>query len=257
MVEEKFTPDYFKKHYHVGEYYGIKNVVFRNEDSSGESQFVKSQCLKACFTYFVGEDLTNIESMSQHFTRSDRVWRDTITRCCCSQEEEDGIMHGVVTHKLTNISFIVGQVCLFNTFINAKDKDTFWKEECKYCGEIVAKKSTARKNFCNQKCAKKHNEQEREQERQQVIAEWKIECEEREKKLNEKAILYQPLQKAHDESVKKIWERLEKLEISNEPRKKVYTHCQGCNKPKTCENHQKWPLCFKCNEKKKSLDNRL
>jgi hypothetical protein len=42
------------------------------------------------------------------------------------------------------------------------------------------------------------------------------------------------------------------LQLNNN--KKIYTHCLNCKKPKTCENHQKWPLCYKCNEKKKSLN---
>jgi hypothetical protein len=205
MTEEKFNAEYFKIHYHIKD-----NTVYRNEDSSGECQVSKDKCLRACFTHFLGEDLTGTKTIKQHFTTNGKTHRHVITRCCCSQFEKDGITHGIVTHKSKKFSFIVGKDCFNKLFAGADDVTTFWKEECKYCGEIVAKRSDGRPNFCNQKCAKKYEEQE-----------------EQKRKL---------------------------LREEQKNKKKVYTKCEECEKPKTCENHQKWPLCFKCNEKKKSLN---
>ena len=95
---------------------------------------------------------------------------------------------------------------------------------CKACGEIVAKRSVDRPNFCNQKCVKKYEEEQR--------------CKrnaEYEKQMREEQQKY-----------------IESLQSKN--KKIIYTHCLGCEKPKTCENHQKWPFCYKCNEKNKSLN---
>jgi hypothetical protein len=221
MTEEKFNVEYFKIHYHIKD-----NTVYRNEDSSGECQVVKEKCLRACFTHFLGEDLTGTKTIKQHFTTNKKTHRNIITRCCCSQFEKDGITHGIVTHKLKKLSFIVGKDCFNKLFAGADDVDTFWKEECKYCGEIVAKRAENRPEFCNQKCVKKYEEEQR--------------C------------------KRNAEYEKQMREEREKdMYIGNyyvSTLKKVYTHCLECEKPKTCENHQKWPLCYKCNEKKKSLN---
>jgi hypothetical protein len=155
MAEYKFSPSYFEVNYHIKD-----NTVYRNEDSSGECQVVKEKCLRECFTHFIGIDLTGIKTIKQHFTTNGKTQRHIITRCCCSQFEKDGIMHGIVTHKLTNLSFIVGKDCFSKLFSGADDVKTFWKEECIYCKKIVVKTLTSRPNFCNQKCLRAHEEQE-------------------------------------------------------------------------------------------------
>jgi hypothetical protein len=155
MAEYKFIPSYFEVNYHIK-----NNTVYRNEDSSGECQVVKEQCLRACFTHFIGIDLTGTKTIKQHFTTNGKTQRHIITRCCCSQFEEHGITYGIVTHKLTKLNFIVGKDCFNKLFAGADDVTTFWKEECKYCGEIVAKRSDDRPNFCNQKCVNKYKQDE-------------------------------------------------------------------------------------------------
>jgi hypothetical protein len=164
MSEDKFTSNYFEMHYHIADYKPYnkiyKNVVFRNEDSLSECQVLKEQCLRACFTHFLGADLTGTKNIKQHFTQDNKLIRLLITRCCCSQFEETHITHAVVTHKSTNISFIVGKDCFNKLFAGADDIDTFWKEECKYCKNIVAKRMDWRPNFCNQKCVNKYKEDE-------------------------------------------------------------------------------------------------
>ena len=174
MSEEKFNVDYFEQNYHIGTYKNYKNVVFRNEDSSGCSS--KDECLKACFAHFIKENLTNVKKISDHFTKSKQLFRDgVITRCCCSQHQEDGITHGIVTHNQSNMSFIVGSVCFLKQFEGAEDAKTFWKEECKYCGEIVKKKSLDRPYFCNQKCVRNYEIQERKKRSQKVYLKC-VEC---------------------------------------------------------------------------------
>jgi len=221
MSEEKFNVTYFETNYHIADYHQYKNVVFRNEDSSGCSS--KDKCLKACIAHFIKENLINVKKISEHFTKSDHTFRDgIITRCCCSQKENDGITHGIVTHNQSNMSFIVGSVCFLKQFEDAEDAKTFWKEECKYCGLIVKKKNKDRPYFCNLKCVKKHREEEE--------------------------------MKEHELRLKK-WEEQEHQQSKN--KNPVYTQCQKCNIPKTCAEHQKWLLCYKCNKKKKSLNNRF
>ena len=230
MTEEKFDKRYFTINYFIKDYKDYKNVVQRVEDSSGESQNLKEPCLRACLSHFIGEDLTGVKKISEHFVTDHILYRDHLKRCCCSEEvwrtDDEGtkqrvdIWHGVVTHKLTNLSFIVGSVCFRKLFIDADDADTFFKETCKACGEIVAKRSVDRPNFCNQKCIKQHEEEQ---------------CCKRNAEYEEANQKY-----------------IESLQSKN--KKIVYTHCLECEKPKTCENHQKWPLCYKCNEKKKSLN---
>jgi hypothetical protein len=236
MIEEKFDKRYFTINYFIKDYKDYKNVIQRIEDSSGESQNLKEPCLRACLSHFIGEDLTSVKKISEHFVTDHKLHRDHLKRCCCSEEvwrtDDEGtkqrvdIWHAVITHKLTNLSFIVGRVCFRKLFIDADDADTFFKETCNYCGEIVAKRSVDRPNFCNQKCVKKYEEEQR--------------C------------------KRNAEYEKQMREEREKdMYIGNyyvSTLKKVYTHCLECEKPKTCENHQKWPLCYKCNEKKKSLN---
>jgi hypothetical protein len=207
MIEEKFNDEYFKIHYHIKD-----NTVYRNEDSSGECQVVKEKCLRACFTYFLDEDLTGVKTIKQHFKTNGKIHRHIITRCCCSQFEKDGIMHGIVTHKLKKLSFIVGKDCFNKLFAGADDVETFWKEECKYCGEIVAKRAENRPEFCNQKCVRKYEEQEEIKRRL-----------------------------LRDEAWKKKWGQ-------QNNKKKVYDKCEECDEPKITENQQKWPLCFDCNE---------
>lgn len=169
MSEEKFTPSYFEINYHIGTYYNITNVVFRNHDSSGECQTIKEKCLRACFTYFTKDDFKNVKNISDHFTTyKKRLARNTITRCCCSQHQEDGITHALVTHKKTNMSFIVGKDCFSKLFYDADDVITFWKERCKWCGAIVAKTNTNRENFCNKTCVRNYENAERIKRSQKV-----------------------------------------------------------------------------------------
>ena len=205
MIEEKFNDEYFKIHYHIKD-----NIVYRNEDSAGECQVVKEKCLRACFTHFLGEDLTGAKTIKQHFTTNGKTHRHVITRCCCSQFEKDGITHGIVTHKLKKLSFIVGKDCFNKLFAGADDVETFWKEECKYCGEIVAKRAENRPEFCNQKCVRKYEEQE-EMKRRLL----------------------------REEAWKKKWEQ-------QNNKKKVYEECAECENPKITEKQRQFRFCFDC-----------
>ena len=203
MSEKKFDKRYFELNYNIKE-----NTVYRNEDSSGESQGIKEQCLRACLTYFLDEDLTGTKKISDHFA-SNNLKRRTggITRCCCSQYEETWITHLIVTHKSTKLNFIVGKDCFLKMFSQADDADTFFKETCKYCEEIVAKRNDERPNFCNQKCVKKYEEQE-----------------------------------------KRRAEYAKRVALPSPAPQKVYENCAECDKPKYTEKQRKCRLCFDCNQ---------
>ena len=163
MSQEKFTPSYFKINYHIAD-----NTVYRNEDSSGECQTVKDHCLRACLTHFTKDNLTNVKRIDQYFKTNGKELRNVITRCCCSQHEPTGITHVIVTHKKTNLNFIVGGDCFKKLFADAEDVDTILKERCKWCGEIVAKRSSSRENFCNKYCVRNYENAERRKRSQKV-----------------------------------------------------------------------------------------
>jgi len=155
MAEDKFSPNYFEVNYHIK-----NNTVYRNEDSSGECQIVKEQCLRACFTHFINLDCSTITNIRTHFSTDGKLRRTSITRCCCSQKEPNGIGYYVLTHNKTQLNFIVGHDCFSKLFNNADDVHTYKKELCKSCGKFVAKTCTSRPNLCNQKCVRAYEEQE-------------------------------------------------------------------------------------------------
>jgi hypothetical protein len=226
MTEQKFDKRYFEINYFIGDYKHYKNVVHRHEDSSGEHQY--EVCLRACLTHFIGEDLTGAKRISTHFVTDHRLHKDHLKRCCCSKEvwrtDDEGtdqrvsISHAVVTHKLTELSFIVGKDCFHKLFVNAEDADTFFKETCKYCNKIVAKKSADRPYLCNQDCVKEYEKQEKAQQR------------EKEEQERRKKMVYTP-------PPKKVWP------------KKVYEKCAECDMPKYGERERQFKHCVDCNRK--------
>jgi hypothetical protein len=238
MAEEKYNERYFKINYYIEPTYKetYKDVVHRVEDSSGESQPNKEECLRACLTHFIGEDLTGTKKIADHFVTDNKLHRDHLKRCCCSEEvwrrDDEGTMqrvsiwHAVVTHKLTKLSFIVGSVCFKKLFVDAEDVDTFFKETCKYCGEIVAKRADDRPNLCNQKCAKKYEEQEK---RNAEYAKRPI-----------KKIAYTHY----------VPPSVPTFISQNQ---KVYENCQECDEPKYNEKQRKCPLCYHCYKNQSSI----
>lgn len=169
MSEDKFTSEYYEQNYHI-----FKSTVYRNEDSSGCN--AKEDCLRGCFTHFTKQDFKNVRKISDHFTTNRKEIREgAITRCCCSQNEDSGITHVIVTHKVSNISFIVGKDCFYKLFSEADDADTFFKEQCKWCGAIVAKRNSSRENFCNKECVRNYENAERKKRSQKVYLKC-VEC---------------------------------------------------------------------------------
>jgi hypothetical protein len=236
--EEKFDKRYFELNYHIKDFYKViyKDVIHRNEDSSGESQNFKEPCLRACLTHFIGEDLTGTKSIAEHFVTDQRLHRDHLKRCCCSEEvwrtDDEGtrqrvsIWHAVVTHKLTKLSFIVGSVCFKKLFVDAEDADTFFKETCKYCGEIVAKRADDRPNLCNQKCAKNFEERE------------KRNAEYAKRPFKKIAYThYVPISAPTPD-----WQN-----------QTVYENCAECDEPKYNEKQRKCKLCYHCYKNQSSI----
>jgi hypothetical protein len=248
-ITNKYTESYFTNNYS-----NTNNIIRRRDISNVENQFEKGKCLTECLKYFAHIDITDVTDLLEHFECNGKSPHHE-TRCCCSQYEEEGLNSYIIVHKKTQLSFVIGRVCFRNLFENVPPEqfNKFYQPNCDYCEQKIKVYNKNRPNFCNQKCVKKHCEEE--QRKQQQIKE-----EERKKKWEDEA----PLREAQEEERKKKWEEeikrsmeakqkyIESLQSKN--KKIVYTHCLGCEKPKTCENHQKWPFCYKCNEKNKSLN---
>jgi hypothetical protein len=266
-ITYKYTESYFNNNYS-----NTNNIIRRRDISNVENQFEKGRCLSQCLKYFAQIDITTVTDLYEHFDCIGKSPHHE-TRCCCSQHEEDGLNSYVIVHKKTQLCFIIGRVCFRNLFENVPPEqfNKFYQPNCDYCEQKIKVYNKNRPNFCNQKCIKKHCIQEEQKQQQIKEAERKKKWEdeaplreaqeaERKKKWEDEA----PLREAQEEERKKKWEEKNKrimeanqkyIESQQSKNKKiVYTHCLGCNKPKTCENHQKWPLCYKCNEKKKSLN---
>ena len=234
MSEEYITYKY-NESYFTNNYNNINNIIRRRDISNVENQFEKGRCLIQCLKYFAKIDVTTITDLNEHFECIGKS-PDHETRCCCSQHEEEGLNSYIIVHKVTQLSFVIGRVCFTNLFNNVPPEqfNKFYQPNCDYCEQKIKVYNKNRPNFCNQKCVKKHNEEE--ERKAQALRE-----EERKKKWEDEAPLREAKQKY-----------IESQQSKN--RKIVYTHCLECEKPKIGENHQKWPLCYKCNEKKKSLN---
>ena len=260
-INYKYTESYF-----VNNYSNTNNIIRRRDISNAENQFEKGRCLAQCLKHFVNIDVSTITDLNEHFECIGKS-QEHETRCCCSQHEEEGLNSCIIVHKASGLSFVIGKVCFKNLFdhVPPEQFNKFYQPNCNFCEQKIKKYNKDRPNFCNQKCVKKHCEQEYMKEQQLRIKKWEEEAQQREaerlKKWEEEAPFREAQiiesQKSSKEAFEKIMEQNQKYIESQQSKnkKKVYTHCLGCNKPKTCENHQKWPLCYNCNEKKKSLDN--
>ena len=261
-INYKYTESYFANNYNK-----TNNIIRRRDTSNVENQFEKGRCLAQCLKYFANIDVTTITDLSEHF---ECIGKSPYfeTRCCCSQQEQE-LNSYIIVHKPTQLSFVIGKVCFTNLFNNVPPEqfNKFYQPTCDFCEQKIKVYNKNRPNFCNQKCVKKHCEQEYMKEQQLRLKKWEEEAPQREaerqaqrlKKWEEEAPLREAATKKLEEEYKRITEANQKYIESQQSKNKkiVYRHCLGCNIPKVCENNQKWPLCFKCNEKKKSLDNRL
>lgn len=263
-LKYKYTDTYFANNYS-----NIDNTIRRRDISNNENQYEKGRCLKACLKHFANIDVSTVTDLNEHFVCNGNSTAFE-TRCCCSQHEEMGLNASVITHKATGLNFVIGKVCFKNLFDNVPPEQfhKFYNRFCDFCEQKIKVYNKNRPNFCNLKCVKKHHEQEERKKEELRIKKWEEEAPLREaarlKKWEEEAPQREAEEKQRKIAIERIREQNEKVEQKiqkyiesqqSKNKKPVYTHCLGCNKPKTCENHQKWPLCYKCNEKKKSLDN--
>jgi hypothetical protein len=257
MSKEYITYKY-NESYFTNNYSNTNNIIRRRDISNAENQFEKGRCLAQCLKYFANIDITTITDLLEHFECIGKS-PEHETRCCCSQHEEEGLNSYIIVHKASQLSFVIGKVCFKNLFehVPPEQFNKFYQSNCDYCTQKIKVYNKNRPNFCNQKCVKKHCEQEERKKMEEDNRKWREEQQikeaERKKKWDEEA----PLREAQEEERKKEREEakqkyIESLQSKN--KKIIYTHCLGCEKPKTCENHQKWPFCYKCNEKNKSLN---
>jgi hypothetical protein len=260
-MTEEYIHYKYNESYFIANYFNTNNIIRRRDISNSENQFEKARCLIQCLKYFAKIDVTTITDLNEHFECIGKS-PDHETRCCCSQHEEEGLNSYIIVHKVTQLSFVIGRVCFTNLFNNVPPEqfNKFYQPNCDYCEQKIKVYNKNRPNFCNQKCVKKHREQEERKKMEEANKKWADEAPLREaarlKKWEEEAPLREEKAKKWEEENKRIMEANQKYIESQQSKNKkiVYTHCLGCNKPKTCENHQKWPLCYKCNEKKKSLN---
>ena len=250
-INYKYTESYFANNYS-----NTNNIIRRRDISNTENQFEKRRCLAQCLKHFVNIDILTITDLNAHF---ECIGKSPLneTRCCCSQYEEDGLDSCIIVHKPTQLGFVIGKVCFKNLFENVPPEqfNKFYQPNCDFCKEKIKKYDKNRPNFCNQKCVKKHCEQEYIKEQQLRLKKLETEAQQREaerlKKWEEEA----PLREAEAKKHKEQYEKIMKQNQQSKNKNPVYTQCQKCNIPKTRAEHQKWPLCYKCNEKKKSIDN--
>jgi hypothetical protein len=255
----------YNSSYFINNYEVTGDVVRRRPISRQESQFEKHNTLTQCIKHFTGADLRTITNIHDHFICIDQG-ESNETRCCCSQDEPDGLHCYVIKHLETNLTFIVGSVCFKNLFTNVEPEqfNKFFQQTCKYCKEKVKKHCPKRPNFCNQKCVKKHAEEE--EIKRQLLREQELK-----KKWDEEA----PLRQAEAERKKKEWEdgaeqrkldyenKTQKLKEQKEEyinqqklknKKPIYLKCEECDKPKKTDSQQKWPLCYDCYNKSSDED---
>ena len=260
-IRYKYTKTYFDENYS-----NTNNIIRRRDISNAENQFEKARCLAQCLKHFANIDVSTITDLTEHFECTGKS-PDHETRCCCSQHEEEGLNSCIIVHKASGLSFVIGKVCFKNLFehVPPEQFNKFYQPNCDFCQQKIKKYNKTRPNFCNQKCVKKHCEQEWIKKQQLRQKKWEEETQQREaedlKKWEEEAPFREAQiiesQKKSKEAFEKIMETNQKYIESQQSRNKkpVYTQCQMCKKPKIGENHQKWPLCYKCNENKKSLNN--
>lgn len=263
-IRYKYTKTYFDENYS-----NTNNIIRRRDISNAENQFEKARCLAQCLKHFVNIDVSTITDLTEHFECIGKS-PDHETRCCCSQHEEEGLNSCIILHKASGLSFVIGKVCFKNLFehVPPEQFNKFYQPNCDFCEQKIKKYNKTRPNFCNQKCVKKHWEQEciKEQQLRQKkweeeaplreaarLKKWEEEAPQREAEEKQRKIAFERIREQNEKVEQKIQKYIESQQSRN--KKPVYTQCQMCKKPKIGENHQKWPLCYKCNEKKKSLDN--
>ena len=271
-MSEDYIHYKYNENYFTANYINTNNIIRRRDISSSENQFEKARCLIQCLKYFTNIDVTTITDLNEHFECIGKSPNHE-TRCCCSQHEEEGLNSYIIVHKVTQLSFVIGKVCFTNLFdhVPPEQFNKFYQPFCDFCKQKIKVYNKNRSNFCNQKCVKKNCEQEYMKEQQLRIKKWEEEAQQREaerlkkwadeapqreaeaKKWEEEAPLREAKAKKWKEENKRITEANQKYIESQQSRNKkpVYTQCENCKKPKIGENHQKWPLCYKCNELKK------
>jgi hypothetical protein len=256
MIEEYIHYKY-NESYFVANYFNTNNIIRRRDISNSENQFEKARCLIQCLKYFAKIDVTTITDLNEHFECIGKS-PDHETRCCCSQHEEEGLNSYIIVHKVTQLSFVIGKVCFTNLFNNVPPEqfNKFYQPNCDYCEQKIKMYNKNRPNFCNQKCVKKHREQEERKKIELSNKKWADEAPLREaarlKKWEEEA----PIREAQEEEHKKKWEEKNKriMEANqkyiesqqSKNKKKVYTECAECDKPKYTERQRECELCYDC-----------
>jgi hypothetical protein len=266
-VTLKYNDSYYENNYTIED-----GVVFRRPISNIESQAEKGVCLFQCFTHFTNQ---YISQASTDFEVSDKELGEQ-TRCCCSQQEGQGLLYKVIRHKETGLEFVIGRVCFEKLFKGEKDKlKYFFQPNCKYCGNKVKKnmKNTPTKGFCGIKCLKEFNDREEQirkkkewddgapereakliaqlaEREAQILERERIRKELEEHILEEKKIKQK---KWDDEAPEREAKRLAKIAELEEIKRKfpygIWNNCQRCNRENKSDKQKKYKICENCCKK--------
>jgi hypothetical protein len=134
--------------YAIANYNKLNGIITRKIDSPVEPD--KNVCLRSMLKIFTN---SNYEFIPTEFTHVDGPIRNSTSRCICSQRRNK-ITHHIIKHKETGLQFKVGKDCFDRLFPNNFHQEIldFYKKPCKYCKEIIQKKSDDRPDFCTKKC---------------------------------------------------------------------------------------------------------
>ena len=206
FITYKYTENYFNNNYS-----NTNNIIRRRDISNAENQFEKGRCLAQCLKYFAKIDITTITDLTEHFECLGRS-PEHETRCCCSQHEEEGLNSYIIVHKASQLSFVIGKVCFKNLFehVPPEQFNKFYQPNCDYCNQKIKVYNKNRPNFCNQKCVKKHYEEEERKAQALRIKKWEEEASQRELERKKKWDEEAPLREAQEEERKKNVKRQNK-----------------------------------------------
>lgn len=264
-MTEEYIHYKYNESYFVANYFNTNNIIRRRDISDSENQFEKGRCLIQCLKYFAKIDVTTITDLLEHFECIGKS-PEHETRCCCSQHEEEGLNSYIIVHKKTQLSFVIGKVCFKNLFehVPPEQFNKFYQPNCDYCEQKIKVYNKNRPNFCNQKCVKKHKEQEERKKIELSNKKWADEAPLREaerlKKWEEEAPLREAKAKKLEEENKRRFKKIpytHYVPISaptpDWQNQTVYENCAECDEPKYNEKQRKCKLCYHCYKNQSSI----
>ena len=210
----KFNDDYIDKYYHKK-----GGVYFRNADSPTEPQNLKNPCLKAVMGNLCDKDFFTEDNIPAEFLRisGPNSHGQLVTRCICSQREDDGLCHYIIEHKESLMQFCIGVNCFKTLFDEKYHQEVldFNKESCKRCEKIIHRSIASYKSFCSKECKRIYGYES---------------C----TKCNIPKTTYED----------RRWALCKMCKFGN----KIYLSCEECGAEKCTPYQQKFKLCYNCKD---------